>query len=183
MNNSFQIFKSDNKNYHWNINNILFLLLIVMGFLKILNIDYISAFAEKVLIWTFIFGFIMTYINLFRTQPLYGTFEGILIFNSDRIIINDKRIEIYEIKKIFIRANDYEGKASKIKRGSLYPDISNGTNNVINLELKTGGKMIIFFKVNNEYQLHELTPFINSLIENKIVSPEYGDSFVQFDEF
>jgi hypothetical protein len=164
MNNTFQIFKPDNKTFHWDINNILFLILFITGFFKVLNIEYISKIAEKMFFCIIFFGFIMMIANLFRKKTLKGKLEGTITFNSDALLINDRIIALNDFKKIFLRTNDYDGVSSIYGRPSLFPIISNGTNNLLDLDLKSGEKIKLFFKI--EFMQHEtLKPFINSLLK------------------
>lgn len=170
---SFPIFKSDNKNFHWNINNILLIFLLLFGLLNISNTKLISSIGKTGLVIVFIIGLIMFYANMFRKKPLNGILDGILIFNADAILINGKAIEIKEIQRIFLRVNDYEGREfNRHKRVGLFPNISNGTNNLLDIDLKDGTKIKLFFKIEYLNQVEELQPFIISLIKNKLIPEE-----------
>ncbi|WP_395063986.1 hypothetical protein [Flavobacterium sp.] len=140
MKNSFQIFKSDNKTFHWDLNNFLLLLFLFVGFISILEINIISKIATTIAKCIFLFIFILAIVNIFRKKPLNGVLDGTIIFNQDNIILNDNIITLQEIKKIFLHANDYDGKTGVIIRVSLFPRISNGTNNLLDIELKNGEK-------------------------------------------
>lgn len=175
MHNSFPIFKSDNKTFHWDINNILFVLILVFGFIKILNIGYISKIADKALIGVIIVGIVMFVANIFRRKPLNGTLDGTVIFNANNILINDRKIEVTAIQKIFLRMDDYEGREFNSSKGvGLFPNISNGTNNLLDLELKTGEKIKLFFQMEYENQVEELRPFMVTLVQNNLIEVEKG---------
>lgn len=175
MYNSFPIFKSDNKNFRWNINNILLIFLLLFGLLNISNTKLISSIGKTGLVIVLIIGLIMFYANMFRKKPLNGILDGILIFNADAILINGDTIEITEIQKIFLRVNDYEGKEfNQHRKAGLFPNISNGTNNLLDIDLKDGTKIKLFFKIEYLSQVEELQPFIISLIKNKLISEEKG---------
>ncbi|MFN3968306.1 hypothetical protein [Flavobacterium sp.] len=180
--NSFQIFKSDNKTFHWDINNILFVLILVFGFIKILNIGYISKIADKGLIGVIIVGIILLIANIFRKKPLNGKLQGTLTFNSDHIEIDDRKIEINKLKKIFLRIDDYEGYSHPQTRAALFPTISNGTNNLLELELKTGEKIKLFFQMEYENQVEELRPFMVTLVQNNIIEVEKGIKWLKMND-
>lgn len=182
MYNSFQIFKPDNKNFHWSINNILLLLFLAFGFVKILNAGYISSMAEKGMAFVCLIGIIMCVANAYRKRPVYGLLNGTLVFNPNSILINDKEIEIKEVQKIFLRMKDYEGKEfSQHRRAGLYPNMSNGTNNLLDIDLKNGEKVKLFFKIEYEAQIEELQPFVISLIKNKLITEEEAIKLLRLD--
>ncbi len=181
MHNSFKIFKPDNKIFHWDLNNILLILLLLSGFLKILNIEYISKIAEKSILLIFFIGFIMSFANIFRKKTLNGQLLGTLTFNSNNVLINDINVEIKDIQKIFLRVNDYDGLSSLYQRPSLFPTISNGTNNLLDLDLKNGEKIKLFFKM--EFMQHEaLKPFVISLLKNNSITLEEAIEILKIDD-
>jgi hypothetical protein len=158
------------------------ILLLVFGFLKILNARYISSIVEKGFVAVIITGLIMLYANMFRKKALNGILDGTLIFNVDRILFNGRAIEIQEIQKIFLRANDYEGREFRQhKRAGFSPNISNGTNNLLDIDLKNGEKIKLFFKIEYESQIEELQPFIISLIKYKLITEEKAIELLRLD--
>jgi len=152
-----------------------------MGLISILRINSISKIAENIAIGIILFTFILGFANIFRKKPLNGTLDGTIIFNPENLVINDLKIELHEINKIFLRVNDYEGKTQTIIRISLFPRISNGTNNLLDLELKNGEKIKLFFQIEYESQVEELKPFVFSLIKNEIINFEKGIEWLQID--
>lgn len=52
--------------------------------------------------------------------------------------------------------------------------MSNGTNNLVDLDLINGEKIKLFFKIDYENQVEELQPFIITLIKNEILTREEG---------
>ncbi|PWA04730.1 hypothetical protein [Flavobacterium psychrotolerans] len=183
MDNSFQIFKPDNKTFHWDINNILLLLLLIAGFFKILNLEYISKIAGIIIFCIILLGIIMILANLFRKKPLNGVLNGTITFNSDNICINDEIIKIQSIKKIFLRLDDYDGKNFGITgKASLFPKLSNGTNNLLDLDLTDGVKRKLFFKMNYEMQYEVLKPFIISLFRNNIMTFEKAIEILKIED-
>jgi hypothetical protein len=178
MYNSFQIYNPDNKSFHWDINNVLFILFLIFGLIKIIDISSFSKIADIGLKSIIFLGLLLLYSNIFRKRPLHGKLEGMLIFDSDQIIINNIKIGVNQIKKIFIRTSDYEGKELNSRWVGLFPNFSNGTNNLLDLDLKNGSKIKIFFKIEYENQVEELQPFIITLIQNKILTQIEGEKIL-----
>lgn len=153
-----------------------------MGLISILRINSISKIAENIAIGIILFTFILGFANIFRKEPLNGLLDGTIVFNPESLVINNLRIELQEINKIFLRINDYEGKNQTIIRISLFPRISNGTDNLLDLELKNGKKIKLFFQIKFENQVEELQPFVISLIKNEIINFEKGIEWLQIDD-
>ncbi|MGL2964893.1 hypothetical protein ACSVH2_13805 [Flavobacterium sp. RSB2_4_14] len=136
---------------------------------KIIYFKYLAALSMLV--------YVIYYLTeCFRYQFLNGKFTGNLVFNENEILINERKIEIAEIKKIFLRVNDFVGR----KRGLTTTTIpmSNGTNNLLDLELKNGEKIKLFFKIEYENQVEELKPLILNLIKIEILTLNEGEKIL-----
>ena len=169
---SFQIFESDNKIFHLNIENGLFVLLILFGILFHYNI--LNPGAKYILFLVMLSGFILLFVNFFRIKPLYGKLNSLIIFNPKFIQIKENVYPIESISKVFIRMDDFEDHEFTRIRPSFYPRISNGTNNLLRMELKSGETIITFFKSDLEYDYEKLRPFIVSLIYYNLLSADDG---------
>jgi hypothetical protein len=171
MNNSFQIFERSNKIFHFTKGNILFLLMIITLLIN-------SMLDQKVVILKYlailsILVYVIYYLTeCFRYQFLNGKFLGNVLFYENEIVINERKIEITEIKKIFLRTDDYVGR-QRVYTTTTIP-MSNGTNNLVDLDLINGEKIKLFFKIDYENQVEELQPFIITLIKNEILTREEG---------
>ena len=178
MKNTFYIFKNSNKVLYPTIGNILFITLIIvlnvnLGFdQQNIFLRYLSAF----LILCFI-AFIFT--KSFRYKYIEGKLEGTISFNEISLEINNTPFQIIEIKNIFLRIDDFKGKTKSYK--TTIP-MSNGTNNLLDLELINGKKIKLFFQIENEFQVEEIKPFIISLIRNKISTIDSALNWLQIDD-
>lgn len=171
MNNSFQIFERSNKIFHFTKGNILFLLMIITLLInsmldqKVVILKYLAILSILVYVIYYLSG-------CFRYQFLNGKFLGNVLFYENEIVINERKIEITEIKKIFLRTDDYVGR-QRVYTTTTIP-MSNGTNNLVDLDLINGEKIKLFFKIDYENQVEELQPFIITLIKNEILTREEG---------
>ena len=139
MKTTFEIIE---KSYKFNLitkNNILVLFLFLLIFL--------ASFLQKILFFK-VLGMISILLltiffctKSFRIANFEGKIIGKLIFYDSKISINEREIFIYDLKSIFLRMNDYYGKQKSYK--TTIP-LSNGTNNLLDLELKSGEKIKLF---------------------------------------
>lgn len=166
----FQIFESDNKFFHFTIEIKIFTGLAAAAMLCAFPLFEPSA---KYLLDCIIFLVpIMLFANGMRVKPLNGNLIGTLTFNKDNFQIDNKTFHIDTIKKIILRIDDYEGKSSITARPSIYPRQSNGTNNLLRAELKSGELKVIKFKAEYPYDYHNLQPFVLQLLAKKLISIE-----------
>jgi len=171
MNNSFQIFERSNKIFHFTKGNILFLLMIITLLINSM-LDQKVVFLKYLAILSMLVYGIYYLTECFRYQFLNGKFLGNVLFYENEIVINERKIEITEIKKIFLRTDDYVGR-QRVYTTTTIP-MSNGTNNLVDLDLKNGEKIKLFFKIDYENQVEELQPFVLTLIKNEILTLEEG---------
>jgi len=178
MYNSFKIVEKNYKTFYFTKGNILFAIMIVttimLSYYNEKNI--FLKYATGLSILTCTSYFITEY---FRQEPFRGKFTGIITFNKTDLLINNRKIEIDQIKKIFLRTDDYEGMQRGINTTMIRK--SNGTNNLLDLDLKDGEKIKHFFQIEYRNQVDELKPFIINLIKNKLMTIEKGIEVLKLD--
>lgn len=170
MNNSFPIFEKMGRIIKPTKGNILFSIMLVFVFLdKIFNKSpNFLIFPTAILM---IGNLIYLFTGCFRYKYLDGKFIGVLTFNQTHLLIDARKIEIAEFEKIYLRTDDYLGK-SHISGRCINP-MSNGTNNLLSLTLKSGESIKLFFQI--EFMQHEdLKPFIISLINANLMTFDDG---------
>lgn len=171
----FNIFE---KQFVWTRTNIinciiLILVLIILFTSLILKIEK-SIFLTYLLIITFIFyliGLTLKFINFNQIQQLKGKLSGKFIFEKDYIQINEKRINLEEIKKIEISGVDWIGLRSTnyILDYNYENGLSNGTKNYLIIEYNNNTKLKIQFQQNNACEFKEIEEVIKHYyINNKI---------------
>ncbi|WP_300564931.1 hypothetical protein [Flavobacterium sp.] len=171
MQNSYPIFERNKRIFNPTRKNILFLAMLLFAFLSLFGIKIFQVLA----VLSFLFFFSYHGLARFRKQALNGVFAGILIFNEHDLTINNRKIEISEIAKIYLRANDYEGK------GRGRQSASNGTNNLLDINLKSKEAIKVFFKM-EFMQYEDLKPFVISLINYNLIDLEKGQEILQLDD-
>ena len=182
MNNTFPIFERNTKPVLISKGLILACLLIIFGIITDQYKFFVLFFKTGTII-LFIVNFIYWCTQHKRYKVLDGTFTGQLIFNSNDITVNNRRIALSEIKKIYLRVDDYKGRerTSYYYETRLSTRMSNGTNNLLDLTLQSGEKIKCFFKI--EFMQYEfIKPFIISLVNNNIISFEDSIEILQLDE-
>ena len=120
--------------------------------------------------------------NYCRTKALYGEFVGVLTFYEDSFQIDNRLYTINEIFKIMIRVNDYEGRFIGSFRLSPRAKLSNGTNNLLRVELKSGELQVIKFQIDSAYDYEKLQPFVLQLIANKLITIEDASKILKCDD-
>ena len=171
----FNIFE---KQFVWTRTNIinciiLILVLIILFTSLILKIEK-STFLTYLLIITFIFyliGVTLKLTNFNNIQQLKGKLTGKFIFEKDYIQINEKRINLEEIKKIEISGVDWIGlRSTNYILGYNYENgLSNGTKNYLIIEYKNNAKLKIQFQQNDAFEFKEIEEVIKHYcMNNKI---------------
>ncbi|MEO5777734.1 MAG: hypothetical protein ABIQ27_12580 [Flavobacterium sp.] len=87
---------------------------------------------------SWITGVISGFYNLGKAKPLKGKLDGFLIFEMDKIKIQEETFTLEQIKNIEISNDDYYGKMNGSGRGNFGPALSNGTDNTLKLKLLSG---------------------------------------------
>lgn len=135
----FILFKKT-KTFYWTTNKIYYCIL-----LSVIGLSFIAHelfhLAETKMQWLIItnllIGLVLKFRGLIQIEPLRGTLEGSLIFDTDSITIGEKSYLLQEINKIQIENDDYSGKLIHTSKGNIGAALSNGTNNYIVLFLKS----------------------------------------------
>ena len=170
MDNSFPIFIKNNRVINPSKGNILLALMLAAVFLdKIFNksLNLLIFPTGDLMIGYFLYFFT----GCFRYKYLNGKLLGTLVFYENYLLINNKKIEIAEIKKIYLRTDDYVGQSNGNSRCVI--PMSNGTNNLLDLTLKSGEIIKIFFQI--QFMQHEdLKPFVISLIKSNLQTIDSG---------
>jgi hypothetical protein len=186
MKNRFPIFIPDNKLFHLNLNNIIYIasfFFFIVDSLKIKSFESIRIF---LLIGIFIAIVVVFISNYYRTQPLNGSLNGFITFHANQIEINNETIAIESIQKLFLRLEDYEDRERNQTyryRRSLpfYPNLSNGTDNTLNITLKNGDKKIINFQMQFEDQYNAVQPFVLSSVKNNLLTLDNAIAILHLD--
>jgi hypothetical protein len=166
MNLKFKIFEPDNKVFYPTLGTFLFLgSLVLIGLISYLDIS--DLFFKALSITLISLNFIYYLTKPMRYNHLQGKFNGYLRFTNSKILINHNEINIQDIKKIYIRANDFKG----FWFLSQHPKCkSNGTNNLIDITLKNKESIKVFFELENKYDFEVALPFVTNLITSKIIT-------------
>lgn len=105
----------------------------------------------------------------FKRKPLNGSLNRSLKFRANEILIDNKKYELNEIRKIEFSVEDYFDKWESHAPGDLSPAKTNGTSNICEIILANGQKSSVNFQLNyrNEFlKMREL--LIKYYAENKI---------------
>lgn len=173
MYNSFQIFIPDDKKFTLSINLVYYPLLAVFIILFLnLRLEPYHSIINFILI---IFAIIYIYLvatRTFRTKPIKGKLEGLIIFEKESLVVNNTRIYMSEIQTIELSVRDFMGELYRYNYRSpnLNGVASNGTNNWIEYCLKNGVNNKIFFRKEFEAQHETIYPFLKTLIKRNVLT-------------
>ncbi len=173
MYNSFQIFIPDDNKFTLSINLVYYPLLAVFIILFLnLRLEPYHSIINFILI---IFAIIYIYLvatRTFRTKPIKGKLEGLIIFEKESLVVNNTRIYMSEIQTIKLSVEDFMGELYRYNYRSpnLNGVASNGTNNWIEYCLKNGVNNKIFFRKEFEAQHETIYPFLKTLIKTNILT-------------
>lgn len=176
MYNSFKIVEKNHKIFFLTKGNILFGIMLILAVTN----NYLD---ENISLVRYLFGLSILTVGIYflteniRYEKFRGKYNGILKFSKNNLKINEREIELNQIKKIFLRTDDYKG----VKGYHPAIRMSNGTNNLLDLELTNGEKIKLFFQIEYENQVEELRPFIISLIKNELLTIEKGIEILKLD--
>ncbi|WP_395074609.1 hypothetical protein [Flavobacterium sp.] len=180
MDNTFEIFERNNKLIFFTKGNILIGLFIISYFTssQFKSVEFIFRIITVLII---IISYYYFYTQHKRYQILNGKFTGNIIFNKNDLVYNNRKIVVTEIKKIYLRTSDYRGKETDSFRNMFTTRMSNGTNNLLDLTLKSDEQIKCFFKI--EFMQHEsLKPFVISLLKNNSINFQSVLDILHLDE-
>lgn len=125
-------------------------LLLTPFLLEIISFWIIFLFS---ILFVIVFGIIRLY-NFGRIPKIKGKYAGTLEFFEDKIQIKSEIYSLSEISTIRLYVSDYVGKWT-ILFFSLDPNRSNGSENLIEIVLKTGSTIEVFFQLHHSKQFLE----------------------------
>lgn len=188
MTNRFPIFIPDNKSFHLNPNDIVYFIFFLLLLITPLKINFFESIQKLVLIFSLISIAIVFISNYYRTQPIYGNLNGFISFHSNQIEINNQIIPMDSIEKLFLRLEDYQDRErNQFKQNAyrrippFYPNLSNGTDNSLNITLKNGDKKIINFQMQFEDQYNAIQAFVISSVKNNLLSLDNAIAILHLD--
>ena len=173
MYNSFQIFIPDYNKFTLSINLVYYPLLAVfiILFLNLLLEPYHSIINFILIFFAIIYIYLVA-TRTFRTKPIKGKLEGLILFEKESLVVNNIRIDISEIQSIELSVGDFMGELYwyNYRSPNLNGVASNGTNNWIEYCLKNGVNNKIFFRKEFEAQHETIYPFLKTLIKTNILT-------------
>ena len=155
---TFNIYKKQEK-FYWTDTLIVwttFIFCILVAYLRKIvlehvEMDMIETSLILIAFGSLTYGFIMWFTGFIRDKPLKGIMEGILILDSNEIIIDNEIYNLIDIKKIEFDCWDYYGKFIGSSRHSFEASLSQGIDNTISLTLHSGKKITCNFELRNKY--------------------------------
>ena len=173
MYNSFQIFIPDYNKFTLSINLVYYPLLagFIILFLNLLLEPYHSIINFILIFFAIIYIYLVA-TRTFRTKPIKGKLEGLIIFEKESLVVNNISIDISEIQSIELSVGDFMGELYwyNYRSPNLNGVASNGTNNWIEYCLKNGVNNKIFFRKEFEAQHETIYPFLKTLIKTNILT-------------
>ena len=184
MYNSFQIFIPDYNKFTLSINLVYYPLLAVFIILFLnLRLEPYHSIINFILIFFAIIYIYLVATRTFRTKPIKGKLEGLILFEKESLVVNNIRIDISEIQSIELSVGDFMGELYwyNYRSPNLNGVASNGTNNWIEYCLKNDVKNKIFFRKEFEAQHETIYPFLKSLIKRNILTLEQVLTIIDFE--
>lgn len=146
------------KNFEWSNNYIIALILVLVYILSwISNHFFNSKFESIIILLGIVFIISILYLKITsysKRRRLHGKFIGKLYFTPDSIFLNNIELSLKDIDIIRFDASDYEG--SLISIYGFDGNLSNGTDNIIEIKLKNSTKIKSQFQLNYENQLWKI---------------------------
>ena len=164
--NSFKIFIKQ-KEFYWSNTKVILLIYFVSIILLIVKREFYDShknifdvFMIAVLFGNLFYGFVLKLLGLATLEPLYGRFEGFLVFNFESIVINSKSYKMNEIKQIVVNNFDYKQKFLSRGRFEFIPNLSQGNKNNFVLKLNTNEVIKCFFEQNYADDMNLIQPIL-----------------------
>ena len=173
--NTFKTYKKS-KNPKITYSGVLLFGLLICLIILMLNEKYITHYHYLILelFRTVSLGLIVFFIKYIASysekQKVWGEIAGNLEIFTDRIEIGNKTLLLTDIKKIHFHIQDYEYRKEMLLANTALPKLSNGFNNLLEIELLENKKMKIYFqqKYKNEFSRKNKTTLIEYYRKNKI---------------
>ncbi|MCA6065544.1 hypothetical protein JI747_000050 [Chryseobacterium sp. RG1] len=104
------------------------------------------------------------FINKLFPEELKGKIEGKLIFENEKITVDNETFFIKDIKHLEISPNDYEGK--KIYRNGFSGMFLQGCNNTLKIRIFNNQERKCFFQIRQPRELLQISNQLNHYIDN-----------------
>ena len=159
LNKSFKTYKKS-KTIRFTFGDLILITILVCLAILWLNGEFRNSYSEQIEEFFRILGFALLAVLIFtfirshsKKERINGEFTGPLELFSDKIIIGERTILLPEINNIRAEINDFDEKKLFILYMTPYPKISNGYNNILEIDLIGKEKIIIHFqqKYENEF--------------------------------
>jgi len=164
---SFPIYEPAEKKFKITPNLIVFgLWLITITFFWLFDSSFSPNSNFKSYCLTIVFVVTMYFLitSIFSYEPLNGVMNGEIIFEEDKIEINEKVFELKNINKLDFGFGDFYGDRS-LASYNFNPSLSQGVGNSVSFTDNTGQTHKIYFKLMSRNQYKNLYPFINSAVK------------------
>ena len=165
---SFDIFGLEKKRFHLTPNAVVYglwglLILFLWAFEGILPVG--STVRWLLIMAVFLINMFFLITSFFRYEPLKGTMNGKIIFNDDEMVVNGHSYKLIEVKNIDFRFGNFYGERGMGLRGNFNPLVSQGVNNYISFDNKSGETKQVYFRMVNKHSSLSLHPFINAAVK------------------
>lgn len=128
-------------------------LLIKLFFLGVIYLNVIYVKSEIFLIFTVIVAFLISIITKITKEPLFGDLDKKLLFEEDKIMVDNREVSLDLIKKIEISNCDCDERLKRVDAGAHYKffniGTSNGTDNWLVIKYKDETEEKNFFYQRN----------------------------------
>ncbi|MGG5210272.1 hypothetical protein ACQWU4_15220 [Chryseobacterium sp. MIQD13] len=123
-------------------------------------------------------GFLGYMINIWFPEQLKGKIEGKLIFEKEKITINNEVFLIKDLKYVEIIQNDHKGRY--IFHNAFDGMFSQGCNNTLKIRLLNNLEKKCFFQINHPRELLQISDQLNFYIENGLLTKEARNSTLNY---
>lgn len=173
------------KGFVWTRERILYTLLFV-PFLAITFVLYILRIPDKEIPkWLslminipIIIGVIGAFINVWFHEQLKGKLDGKLIFEKEKITIDNEVFWTKDLQYVEITQNNYKGKY--IPRNGADGMFSQGCNNTLKIRLSNHQEKRILFQIKEPRELLQISNQLNCYIEQRLMTKEARNSTLNY---
>jgi len=173
------------ENFVWTRSRII-LILMTISFISIFFLLYILKIPEKQIPrWLgfgifapMLIGFLGYLINMWFPEELKGKIKGKLIFEKEKITIDNEVFLIKDLKYIEITQNDHKGRY--ISRNAFDGMFSQGCNNTLKIRLLNNLEKKCFFQINHPRELLQISNQLNFYIENGLLTKEARNTTLNY---
>lgn len=123
-------------------------------------------------------GTIGGFINVWFHEELKGKIEGKLIFEKDKITIDNEIFWTKDLKYVEITQNDHRGRY--ITRNGADGMFSQGCNNKLKIRLSNNKEKYILFQIKQMRELLQISNQLNAYIEQGLMTKEVRNSTLNY---